>query len=197
MGCADRDAPRRALSKPAAFVVLCKGLALKKQLTAERLRELLHYDPETGIFTRKISITLSKQFKAGDVAGGIDKSLGYIVISVENARYRAHRLAWFYVYGVWPVHGVDHINGIRNDNRLSNLREANKSQNGQNVHKCRSSSSSGVLGVTQIKKTGRWQATITIDGKVKYLGRFLTSEDARTAYLSAKARLHPFAPNAQ
>lgn len=170
---------------------------MKTELTAERLRELLHYDPETGVFTRKVSITLSKQFKAGDVAGGVDRSTGYFRVSVENKRYWAHRLAWLYAYGEWPVESIDHINQIGTDNRLCNLRAANKSENGQNVQKCRSSSTTGILGVTRIKKTGRWQSTITINGVMKYLGRFGTQDEAREAYLSAKAKLHPFAPHSQ
>lgn len=173
--------------------LLCciKELTLKTELTAARLRELLHYDPETGVFTRLKNLSNSKAFKVGDVAGGLDKSTGYIKISVENRRYWAHRLAWLYVHGVWPSSGIDHRDENGLNNAISNLRPASKSENGQNVSAARSSSKSGLLGASPTAD-GRWTAAITVSGKMKNLGRFDSPEEAHAAYIDAKTKLHPF-----
>jgi len=165
---------------------------LKTELTAERLRELLHYDPATGIFTRRVVVSASKALKPGDVAGGLDKSTGYWRVSVDNRRYWAHRLAWFYVHGVWPADCLDHINQTPLDNRLCNLREATKAENCQNISRPRSINKAGLLGVSLVTKTGKWQATITLGRKAKYLGKFDAPEEAHAAYLAAKVKLHPF-----
>lgn len=168
---------------------------MKRELTAARLRELLRYDPETGVFTRRQNLSNSKAFKPGDVAGGIDKSTGYIKISVENRAYWAHRLAWLYVHGLWPDGLLDHRDENKANNAIRNLRPADKSLNGQNVTAARSSSKSRLLGACPDGK-GRWQATITVNRKQRHLGRFDTAEEAHAAYLAAKAELHPFARSA-
>jgi hypothetical protein len=100
-------------------------------LTAERLRELLDYDPETGRFIWRKDHPTAKHIKAGSVAG-TKNGRGYWVIGVAGAKYVAHRLAWLYVTGEWPAHLVDHENGDRLDNRFANLREATDSQNNFN-----------------------------------------------------------------
>jgi HNH endonuclease len=93
--------------------------AKQTKLTAERLRERLHYDAETGVFTRRVG---SSNARAGDVAGSVH-STGYVRISIDGGKYTAHCLAWFYVHGVWPSDQIDHINRNRSDNRIANLRE--------------------------------------------------------------------------
>ena len=89
------------------------------KLTAERLRERLHYDAGTGVFTRRVG---SGHARTGEMAGSVH-STGYVRISIDGGKYTAHCLAWLYVHGVWPPDQIDHINGNRSDNRIANLRE--------------------------------------------------------------------------
>lgn len=161
----------------------------RTELTHARLLEVLDYDQETGIFTWKVSRTGTRS-KIGDVAGSLyDK--GYIRISIDDIGYRAHRLAWLYMRGVWPNRDVDHINGVRDDNRFVNLRDVTRSENIQNQHKAHSDNATGFLGVTFNKTRGKFQTRININGKRKNLGRFPTAELAHQAYLVAKRELHP------
>lgn len=168
--------------------MLCKGLALKKELTADRLRELLHYDPETGVFTWLVH---RQRHRAGDVAGS-KHSMGYIEMGVCGASYLAHRLAWLYMTGSWPAGDVDHKNGQRSDNRFDNLRDVTKSVNLQNRQGATANNKSGLLGVSKsIAKCGRWFARIQDStGKQKGLGSFGTPEEAHAAYLDAKRSMH-------
>ncbi len=103
-----------------------------QELTAEYLRSILHYDQETGIFTWKVRT--ARRVKAGDVAGCSDGD-GYRLIKVQSRLYKAHRLAWLYIHGSWPKDQIDHINRIRTDNRIANLREVSNKQNLQNTGK--------------------------------------------------------------
>jgi hypothetical protein len=149
-------------------------------LTHEELKQVLHYDPETGDMTwlKRISIRIMPGRKAG-----CENVAGYIVTSIFGTEYLAHRLIWFYVHGKWPTNDIDHVNGNRADNRLSNLREATRSQNFQN--KRRGPSISGIKGVRWHAENRKWCAGITISGKTRYLGSFLTKEDAGDAYRKA------------
>jgi hypothetical protein len=156
-------------------------------LNLDRLKELLHYDPETGVFTRRISRTSAP---AGTVAGSKHDG-GYLTIWIGKA-HKAHRLAWFYVHGRWPIACIDHIDGNRANNRIANLREATHADNAQNIRRAYSNNiSSGLLGVYW-HAAGKWQAKITVNGRAKSLGLYDTRECAQVAYISAKARLHPF-----
>ena len=137
------------------------------KLTAERLRSLLIYDPATGIFTRRVS---RQGFHAGTQAGVIHKASGYVYIGVDRKRYRAHRLAWLYMTGEWPVE-IDHDNTIRSDNRWSNLREATRSQNNANAQR-RADNTSGHKGVSWVARVNRWRAYITSHGRQCHLGYF-------------------------
>lgn len=158
-------------------------------LTAERLRELLHYDVDAGIFTRLIRSTNSVQI--GDVAGSINSN-GYHKIRVDGVEEFSHHLAWLYVYNVWPKDQIDHIDGNRANNRIVNLREATPAQNMQNQHKARRDSDSGLLGAYFDKKGNCWCSQIKSNGKSYGLGSFDTKEDAHLAYLAAKSKLHEF-----
>ncbi len=160
-----------------------------KELTAERLMAALHYDPATGVFTRLVR---SSNALAGDVAGGVTSS-GYRYISVYGRQYAAHRLAWLYTHGDWPLGEIDHINGVKTDNRISNLRDCSTSENQQNRRRAQSNNlSSGLLGVTFHKQVNRWSANISLKGKHNHLGLFDNPEKAHVAYIKAKADFHPF-----
>lgn len=148
-------------------------------LTIERLRALLHYDPETGIFTRLVGV---RGFAAGSKVGALCKcgpSRGYIYIGVDRKKYRAHRLAWFYVTGEWPDE-IDHINRERADNRWANLRAATRSQNNINGSRHRNNTS-GFKGVSWVARVNRWRAYVSIDGKQSHLGYFKEMSDAVAA----------------
>lgn len=159
-------------------------------ITQERLKELLDYDPGTGVFTWRIGRGF--RAKAGSVAGRVNKR-GYWEVSVDHKRYRSHRLAWLYIYGELPPNQIDHINRIRTDNRISNLRLATIPENNQNQGK-RRDNTSGVIGVYWDKKNGKWKAQISLNGRVMSLGRYETIEEATTARVAAKAKLHTFHP---
>jgi hypothetical protein len=160
----------------------------KTNLTAERLRELLSYDPETGIFTR---LTSGSSFSAGDVAGGCRG--GYIQIRVDGVKYSAHRLAWLYVFGEHPTNEIDHIDGDGINNKITNLRGATHSENQQNKTAFENSSS-GLVGVSWHKRSKKWYASIGYNGSRKFLGSYKERERAYAAYLEAKAIFHTFQP---
>ena len=121
-------------------------------LTAEELRELLRYDPNTGIFRWKVK-QRRVSYGVGDVAGSLDSSSGYHRIRIDGRDYRASRLAWLYVYGRWPTDEIDHKNTIRDDDRLANLREATRGQNNYNTKRF-STNTSGLKGVCWRRGTG-------------------------------------------
>lgn len=153
-------------------------------LTAERLKEVLRYDAETGHFYCLIG--RGSNAKIGMRAGSIYD--GYIRIKIDKVLYRAHRLAWLYVTGKWPLYEVDHIDGIRSNNQWANLRDATKSQNLQNQKKACKSSQTGILGVS--KNGSGFSAYIRVDGKQRYLGTFKTPEQAQEIYLKEKRAIH-------
>ena len=155
-----------------------------QELTAEHLRAALNYDSDTGIFTWKVNASGSA--RAGDVAGKLDSS-GYSQIGLFRRIHLAHRLAWFYVYGVWPKEQIDHINRIKTDNRISNLRVVSQVENLQNKGKY-SNNASGHSGVSWHKPTSKWLAELRRDGKRMYLGVFPLLEDAIAARKDAELK---------
>lgn len=155
-------------------------------LLQERLKELLSYDPLTGVFLWKVA--KKRGGSAGDVAG-YSSPEGYIIIGVDGGHYKAHRLAWLIHYGTAPDIEVDHIDLDKSNNAIANLRLATRSQNRSNVRAYKNSTS-GQKGVTPHRMTGKWQATISINGKQKYLGLFKDREIAAAAYAQAAHELH-------
>lgn len=156
----------------------------KQELTHERLKKLLSYNPGTGLFTRIHSV---RGAAIGDIAN-YKTSHGYIRIKVDIKSYSAHRLAWFYVYGEFPNGPIDHINGVRSDNRISNLRVVTNSLNLKNTKVARNNKS-GVMGVHWCKRDLVWIANASDDGKRVYLGSFGDKWDAICARKSAENRL--------
>lgn len=151
-------------------------------LTADRARELLTYDPETGVFAWRVS----RPGAASGTVAGTRTGQGYIQLSIDGKRYRANRVAWLMTTGEWPEGVVDHRDGDRSNNRWANLRDTTQTVNAQNRR--RSRGSLGLLGVTRSR--GRFQAQIKAEGRHLHLGRFDTAEEAQEAYLAAKRLLH-------
>lgn len=148
-------------------------------LTQDRLKQLLDYDADTGVFAWKIT---KGRARAGAVAGATD-AYGYRVIRVDGVLYKAHRLAWLHVYGRWPDGLLDHINRAPSDNRLHNLREATQSEN---MHNATRKSKSGMPGVLWRSERNRWVAQIRVGYKTHVLGSFRSKEEAIAARRKAE-----------
>jgi hypothetical protein len=162
-------------------------MTTKPTLTAERLRELLHYDPKTGVFTW-LYIPGRPNKMAGKVAGRL-KDNGYIGICVDGTQQYAHRLAVLYMTGSWPIEEVDHRDRDRANNAWSNLREASRVENATNT-KFRAHNTSGARGVSWHSQRRKWRAGITIDGRNFHLGLFDTVAEASAAYQVAASQHH-------
>lgn len=153
--------------------------------------ELYRYDPETGLFTHAKDKRAGRGMviaKAGDVAGSLDQK-GYVKFKIAGKNIKAHRLAWLLMTGDLPKGEIDHINGIKGDNRWVNLRDVSPSVNRQNIRKARADSATGVLGVSPYRKN-RYQATISVNGRSVRLGEFYSKEEASAAYWKAKQKYH-------
>jgi hypothetical protein len=151
-------------------------------MTPERLRELLHYSPNTGLFAWALS---RRRCRVGGKTGCVAKN-GYIVIRLDDTLYLAHRLAWLYQTGKWPAHQIDHINGDRADNRWRNLREVTNAENAQN--KRVKLGKSGFRGVRSENR--KWLAEIKVNYKPIRIGLFDTPEEAHQAYIATKRKFH-------
>lgn len=150
-------------------------------LTAANIKDVLDYDAEVGVFLWLVKPSIGVNI--GDVAGAIT-SEGYVTISYKRKAHKGHRLAWLYVYGALPPM-IDHINGNRADNRISNLRIATNSQNLMNS-KVRCQNKTGLKGVSERNWPGkRFCASIVVDGKPRSLGVYATAEEASAAYSRA------------
>jgi len=158
-----------------------------KILTADRARELLRYERDTGLMYWRVS---RGRAKAGDLCGLPDKD-GYLRVRVDKRNHMIHRVAWLMEHGTEPECVLDHINGVRDDNRIENLRAVSHAGNAQNKHKAMSHSNCDLLGVCWDKATGKFMASIIANGKKFNLGRFEDKHVAHEAYLTAKRRLHP------
>lgn len=155
--------------------------------TAERLRQLYRYDPETGRFDR---IKAVRSHKPGDPVGYINCN-GYPMFGIDDKKVLAHRAAWIMCRGSIPQGMfIDHINGDRRDNRLCNLRVASRSVNNQNQRRARSDSKSGALGVFWSECRGKWVASLQV-GSRRFTRVRSTLEDAQCAYVDLKRAHHP------
>lgn len=161
-------------------------------LNHEEAKELLHYDPISGLITW--AIDKGCKMRKGSVAGTVDKN-GHRVISVDYERIMAHRLAWFLHYGSWPEGELDHINRIGDDNRIANLRNATRTQQRMNAS-VSTINTSGATGVYKEKRTGKWYVQIKI-GKTRInLGTFSSKQEAIDARREAELQhFVEFAPN--
>lgn len=157
--------------------VLFRGSKRIEMLSQHQLRELVLYDPETGIMCRRSGRTM------GYVAGN-----GYLSACVAGKSYLVHRLAWLYMVGEMPDQ-IDHRNGDRLDNRFSNLRDVALKINNQNERRARKNNKSGLLGAW--RRGSRWFSQIKVDGRIHSVGTFDTAEEAHKAYVAAKRILHP------
>jgi hypothetical protein len=154
-------------------------------ITQERLRELVRYCPETGIFTHLES---NRRKKAGMQAGSLRRD-GYVYIMIGGHRALAHRFAWLYMTGEWPVADIDHIDGNKSNNSFNNLRDVSRSVNVQNQNRAKRTSKTGYLGV-RYHGPNKFVAAISLNGKSTYLGVFSDALNAHNAYLKAKREMH-------
>ena len=157
-------------------------------LSASRLRTVLSYDQEAGVFRRLLAT--SRSVKVGDIAGSAPKVNGYIHVAIDGRSYLAHRLAWLHVHGVWPANDIDHINGKRDDNRIANLRDVTRSDNLRNQRVATAKSRSGLIGAHFHNASGLYFSRIRTSEGAKSLGYFKTAESAHEAYKIAKRRYH-------
>lgn len=167
---------------------------IEEAIDWSQLKRVLDYDPDHGYFIAK---THRGTHKPGKIIGGPAAARdykGYVKVGIFGVVVLAHRLIWFYAHGYWPEEQIDHINHVRDDNRIANLRECTNAENRQNIRP-EGYGASGYLGVYFHKErvTRPWGAMITIKGKYEHIGLFDTPEEASVAYLARKKELHYFA----
>lgn len=159
----------------------------KAMITQARLKELLHYDPDTGLFTWRRD--QNNRAKKGTIAG--TKALNkYVRISIDGRIHLAHRLAWLWMTGAPPAFEIDHRDGCKHNNVFSNLRDIEHGANQQNQRKPQSAS--GYIGVTWDARTRKYMARLQVAGRRVHIGRFSSAEQAHLAYVQAKRQHHPF-----
>jgi hypothetical protein len=158
-------------------------------LTHDRVRELLAYDPETGILTWRARTTPAAfKVRVGAEAGTLHRTGRYRQIQIHGRIYKAHRLGWFHYHGAWPIMAIDHINGNPSDNRLCNLRLATTSQNIANSR--RRKHPHRLKGAFFDKKSRKWRSEVTKDYKKVWVGSFDTEIEAHEAYVRAAKQIH-------
>ncbi|GLY59677.1 hypothetical protein Pcaca05_05350 [Pectobacterium carotovorum subsp. carotovorum] len=155
-------------------------------LTLKDASYLFSYDHLTGLLKWKNPPSKSR-YNPGDVAGTVAN--GYLKVSVSGKSYYVHRITWLLHYGNNPEFFIDHINGNRSDNRISNLRLASNTENIWNSKKMKNNSS-GVKGVCWNAAANKWVARIRINGERKTVGAFSSIEDAELAITNARNELH-------
>lgn len=160
-------------------------------LTADRLREVLNFDPDTGQFTWCKSLSL--RGRVGERAGHSQKD-GRVIVGIDGVSYLAHRLAWLYTHGAWPLNLIDHINRDNSDNRLVNLRQATSSENKLNADAHRDSVT-GLKGITFDRSRARWVVQLSKKGRKSIAKRFVSKAEAIEFYRQKSVEYHgEFAP---
>ena len=154
-------------------------------LTQERLKEVLHYDPETGVFRWRVERGQGRIKPWQEVR---PQKSGYVLIRIDYVLYKAHRLAWLYQTGEWPKGVIDHVNGNPSDNSFPNLRDVTQTVNMQNRKGPQANNRTGFLGVSVCLR--KFKAEIAAKNVGKHLGVFDTPEEAHLAYLAAKRQFH-------
>lgn len=152
-------------------------------ITKDYLKSILNYNPVTGEFTWRVRC--STRLSVGDKAGTKSKKT-YTIIQINKTPYKAHRLAFLYMTGKMPTN-IDHINGVRSDNRWENLREVTPSQNSRNK-KIGKNNKTGIMGVTKNNRNGKWRAEVRLNGKIKYLMESFDFFEACCARKSAERK---------
>ena len=152
-------------------------------MTQSELKKWLQYDPDTGVFVWKMRP--GYRVRVGDVAG-CNKGNGYLQIQVGRQKHLAHRLAWLYMHGEWPEQ-IDHINHVRDDNRICNLRAADHATNNKN-RSLNKNNTSGTSGVDWKHLAGKWRVRIKVQNKYKHVGYFANKQDAIEARKKAEVQ---------
>lgn len=160
-----------------------------KNADIKDIKKYIAYNEKTGIFSVREKRKYEKK-NVGDTLGSLQ--YGYRTIIYKRKKILAHRLAWFYTYSEWPENIIDHINGIRDDNRIENLRKANHTQNMHNQKKPSKNNTTGFLGIYFCKRNKNYRARITLNSKKLSAGSFPTAIEASNAYIEAKRQYHPF-----
>lgn len=156
----------------------------RNEIAYERLRDVLDYDANTGLFTWKKTVS---NVRVGSVAGCMNNGNGYISIGIDKKIYYAHRLAWLYIYGYLPEHGIDHIDRNKKNNKINNLREANQSCNMRNTGN-QKNNTSGVKGVNLSSSKNKWRSRVKINKKEICIGIFENFNDAVKARWEAEKK---------
>jgi hypothetical protein len=151
----------------------------KNIITQQELKLKLSYNKDNGTFLN---------IKKSNIVGSNSKQ-GYLIAKVNGKNYYLHRLAWLYIYGYFPKNCIDHINGNKSDNRLSNLREATLSQNNCNQN-ISSKNTSGIKGVCWDKNNNKWKVSLAINGKSKHIGLYKDLEIAKKAMIESRLKYH-------
>ncbi len=177
------------IDNPAAHTHGCGRRSVPAEVEAV-LRQFMAYDPLTGLLTWRVKRPRATA-AAGDQIGCIN-SWGYLRFAIQRREFMVHRVCWFLHYGEWPTQQIDHINGIKTDNRIANLRDVPQNVNMQNLLPKRSKTTSGLLGAHVSGSTAKkpWSSSIKVDGRSYYLGDFDTPLEAHQAYMAAKATMH-------
>lgn len=169
------------------------GMTGRPKLSPDEVRRLFDLNSETG------EIRWSKACSRGSLThrvAGSNMNNGYRQVKIGGSTYLVHRVIWAIVYGVWPEKSIDHIDGNRHNNAVSNLRLVTASQNMQNLSVKGTASASGLMGAIHVPGNGRrrerWESRIRVAGGQKYLGSFKTPQEAHAAYMNAKALNHPY-----
>lgn len=158
-------------------------------MTLDRLREVFDLDEATGVLRwRAKPSRFARSIKVGDVAGGSPNSHGYLHVQLDGKQLKVHRVVFALANGFWPEQ-VDHVNGVKTDNRPDNLRAATNAENGCNVG-LRADNASGFKGVSWHKRDSKWRAQCRVDGRKHHVGYFTDKDAAAAAVQTFREKHH-------